>query len=110
MLRRTWDVLCPARTSRVVAGRRAAGWRTTTRNGGHVDRIDSLRDRLGRIAYGGDYNPEQWPEQVWEEDLRLMKEAGVSLVSVGIFSWATVEPEPGTYDFGWLDRVMDLLA
>ncbi|GAB3973988.1 beta-galactosidase [Actinoallomurus acanthiterrae] len=75
-----------------------------------MNRIDGLRDRLGRIAYGGDYNPEQWPEHVWDEDLRLMKEAGVSLISVGIFSWATVEPEPGAYDFGWLDRVMDLLA
>ncbi|MGH3379605.1 MAG: beta-galactosidase [Actinoallomurus sp.] len=74
-----------------------------------MNRIAGLRDRLG-IAYGGDYNPEQWPEQVWEEDVRLMKEAGVSLVSVGIFSWASVEPRPGEYDFGWLDRVMDRLA
>jgi beta-galactosidase len=74
-----------------------------------MSRIDGLRDRLG-IAYGGDYNPEQWPDEVQEEDLRLMKEAGVSLVSVGIFSWASVEPRPGEYDFGWLDRVMDRLA
>jgi beta-galactosidase len=74
-----------------------------------MNRIDGLRDRLG-IAYGGDYNPEQWPEQVWDEDLGLMKEAGVSLVSVGIFSWASVEPRPREYDFGWLDQVMDRLA
>jgi beta-galactosidase len=74
-----------------------------------MNRMAGLRDRLG-IAYGGDYNPEQWPEQVWDEDLRLMKEAGVSLVSVGIFSWASVEPRPGEYDFEWLDRVMDRLA
>ena len=63
----------------------------------------------GRIAYGADYNPEQWPEEVWDEDVRLMWEAGVNLVSVGIFSWALLEPEPGTYDFGWLDRVLDKL-
>ncbi|MFE3829788.1 beta-galactosidase [Streptomyces sp. NPDC059092] len=64
---------------------------------------------LPGLAFGGDYNPEQWPEAVWQEDVRLMREAGVNLVSVGIFSWALLEPEPGRYDFGWLDRVIDLL-
>ena len=64
--------------------------------------------RLG-IAYGGDYNPEQWPEEVWAEDVALMREAGVNLVSVGIFSWALLEPAEGEYEFGWLDRVLDLL-
>jgi beta-galactosidase len=61
------------------------------------------------LLYGGDYNPEQWPEEVWVEDVRLMREAGVNLVSLGIFSWALLEPRQGSYDFGWLDRVMDLL-
>ena len=62
------------------------------------------------IRYGGDYNPEQWPEKVWSEDLRLMREAGVNFVSLGIFSWARLQPGPHeAYDFGWLDRVMDLL-
>ncbi|MFI6206274.1 beta-galactosidase [Streptomyces sp. NPDC051041] len=64
---------------------------------------------LTRLAFGGDYNPEQWPESVWQEDVRLMREAGVTMVSVGIFSWALLEPAPGEYDFGWLDRIMDLL-
>ena len=63
----------------------------------------------GQIAFGGDYNPEQWPEHVWLEDVRLMQEAGVNLVTVGVFSWALLEPEEGHYDFGWLDRVLDLL-
>ncbi len=62
------------------------------------------------LAYGGDYNPEQWPEAVWREDARLMQAAGVNLVSVGIFSWAKLQPAEKTFDFGWLDRVMDLLA
>jgi beta-galactosidase len=61
------------------------------------------------LTYGGDYNPEQWPEEVWTQDVRLMQEAGVNLVSVGIFSWALLQPEPGRYEFGWLDRVLDLL-
>ncbi|RDG39960.1 beta-galactosidase [Streptomyces corynorhini] len=64
---------------------------------------------LDGLAFGGDYNPEQWPESVWQEDVRLMREAGVNLVSVGIFSWAMLEPEPGRYEFDWLDRVLDLL-
>ncbi|MFB9237660.1 beta-galactosidase [Plantactinospora siamensis] len=61
------------------------------------------------IWYGADYNPEQWPEETWAEDIALMRRAQVTLVSVGIFSWALLEPEPGRFDFGWLDRVLDLL-
>ncbi|MDF9810956.1 beta-galactosidase [Streptomyces sp. SPB162] len=63
----------------------------------------------GRILFGGDYNPEQWPEEVWQEDVRLMREAGVNTATVGVFSWARLEPRPGARDFGWLDRVLDLL-
>jgi beta-galactosidase len=65
--------------------------------------------RPAGIAYGGDYNPEQWPEEVWAEDVRLMREAGVNFVSVGIHSWVLLEPEEGRYEFGWLDRLLDLL-
>jgi beta-galactosidase len=63
----------------------------------------------GRLCYGGDYNPEQWDRSVWAEDVGLMREAGVNLVTVGVFSWSTMEPEEGRYDFGWLDEVLDLL-
>ncbi|MFC7495628.1 MULTISPECIES: beta-galactosidase [unclassified Nocardioides] len=68
------------------------------------------RWRPTAIAYGGDYNPEQWPEEVHEEDVRLMRQAGVDLVTVGVFSWALLERRPGEYDFGWLDRVLDRLG
>ena len=61
------------------------------------------------IAYGGDYNPEQWPRELWREDVALMREAGVNLVSLGIFSWALVETAEGVFDFTWLDEVLDLL-
>ena len=61
------------------------------------------------IAYGGDYNPEQWPREMWREDVELMREAGVNLVSVGIFSWALLETAEGDFDFGWLDELLDLL-
>ncbi|MFJ5228138.1 beta-galactosidase [Streptomyces sp. NPDC088400] len=70
---------------------------------------DTAPEGLEGLAYGGDYNPEQWPEDVWAEDVRLMREAGVTLVSIGIFSWALIEPEPGRYDFGRLDRIVALL-
>lgn len=62
------------------------------------------------LLYGADYNPEQWPEAVWEEDMRLMKLAGVNIVSLNIFSWASLEPRPEEYHFEQLDRVMDVLA
>jgi beta-galactosidase len=65
--------------------------------------------RLDGLAYGGDYNPEQWPEEVWEQDVALMRRAGVTLVSVGIFSWGMLEPQPGEFEFGWLDKVLGLL-
>lgn len=61
------------------------------------------------IRFGGDYNPEQWPREVWDEDIRLMREAGVNLVSIGIFSWALLEPEEGVYDFSVLDEIIELL-
>ena len=62
-----------------------------------------------RIALGGDYNPEQWPREVWPEDVALMQRAGVTFATVGVFSWSWLEPEPGRYEFGWLDEVLDLL-
>ncbi|MGN6403165.1 beta-galactosidase [Sinomonas sp.] len=75
--------------------------------------MNDLTRQLGggtpRIAFGADYNPEQWPRDVWKHDVELMREAKVNLVSVGIFSWALLEPEEGRYEFGWLDEVMDLL-
>ena len=63
-----------------------------------------------RIAFGGDYNPEQWPREVWADDLRLMAEAGVSFVTLGVFSWSWLEPSKGEYTFDWLDDIMDLLG
>lgn len=62
-----------------------------------------------RIGYGADYNPDQWPREVWDEDVRLMREAGVNVVSLAIFSWARIQPTADTWDFAWLDEIMDLL-
>ena len=65
---------------------------------------------LDHIAFGGDYNPEQWPREVWREDVELMLEAGVNLVTLGVFSWGLLEPEEGRFDFSWMDEVVDLLT
>ena len=68
--------------------------------------------KTNRFFHGGDYNPEQWMEypEILEEDIRLMKEAKITMVSVGIFSWAFLEPEEGRYEFGWLDKIIDRLT
>src|SRR3954468_20668329 len=74
-----------------------------------MGRSHTWPERLTALAFGGDYNPEQWPEAVWEEDVALMREAGVTMVTVGVFSWSLLEPAEGELDFGWLDRVVDRL-
>ena len=60
-------------------------------------------------TYGGDYNPDQWDAETFERDLELMTEQGVNLVSLGIFSWARLEPTEGTYDFDWIAQIIDRL-
>ncbi|GAB3805930.1 hypothetical protein GCM10027605_32990 [Micromonospora zhanjiangensis] len=67
---------------------------------------DPTRARLG---FGADYNPEQWPREVWDDDVRAMRAAGVNIVSLAIFSWARIQPRADAWDFAWLDEIMDLL-
>lgn len=66
-------------------------------------------DKLQSFVYGGDYNPEQWTKEYWEEDIRLMQKAGVNMVSVGIFSWARLQRDEDTFDFSWMDTILDML-
>jgi len=61
------------------------------------------------VLYGADYNPEQWSEEIWDEDVRRMQEAGVTIVSLGIFSWSRIQPREDEWDFEWLDLVIDKL-
>jgi beta-galactosidase len=65
--------------------------------------------RPDTVWFGGDYNPEQWPAEVWAEDAALMRAAGVTMATVGVFSWAHLEPSPGRYELDWLGHVLDLL-
>jgi len=70
--------------------------------------LNALTRELG-LLYGCDYNPEQWPREEWHEDVALMRAAGVNLVTVGVFSWALLEPRPGEFELDWLGDVLDLL-
>ncbi len=74
------------------------------------DRYAPINPKCSHLLHGGDYNPDQWPEEIWEEDMRLMKLAHCNAMSVGIFAWARLEPAEGQFDFGWLDQIMDMLA
>lgn len=64
---------------------------------------------LSKLFYGGDYNPEQWPSSIWEEDMRLFKLANINSASINIFSWAKLQPNETTYDFSELDEIVKLL-
>ena len=74
-------------------------------------RWPSLLTPNGRgIAFGGDYNPDQWSEETLDEDIRLMVQAGVNTVALAIFSWDKIEPREGEFTFEWLDHVIDKLG
>ncbi len=64
--------------------------------------------KTDKIAYGGDYNPEQWPEDTWEEDMRLLSLAHVDTLTLNVFSWAALQPSENEYRFEKLDKIMEL--
>lgn len=64
---------------------------------------------IRKLPFGGDYNPEQWPEAVWEEDMRLFALAGIDCVTINVFSWAKLQPDEDTYCFEQLDKIFDLV-
>lgn len=66
-------------------------------------------EKVKKILYGGDYNPEQWPEDTWEEDMRLLKLAHIDIVTLNVFSWASLQPDENTYCFEKLDKIMELV-
>lgn len=65
---------------------------------------------LSRFLYGGDYNPDQWPENSWSEDIKIFKKADINSATINIFSWAILEPEEGKFDFSKLDKVVEELG
>ncbi len=75
-------------------------------------RFPPINPKLPHFMHGGDYNPEQWMRtpEIWDEDMRLMQLAHCNVMTVGVFSWVSLEPEEGRFDFSWLDTIMDKLA
>lgn len=67
-------------------------------------------ETYGKVRMGVDYYPEHWEESMWEEDVALMRKSGVAVVRVGEFAWSRMEPREGKFEFGWLDRAIDLFG
>lgn len=67
--------------------------------------------KTNKLLHGGDYNPEQWLDRpdILEKDLDMLEEAGCNVVSLGIFSWSTLEPEEGVFNFEWLENIINKL-
>ena len=66
--------------------------------------------RRSEFWYGGDYCPEQWPPETWDEDVRLMQAAHFKVATVGVFAWASLQPAEDRFTFEWLDLVLDKLT
>ncbi|NOT41077.1 MAG: beta-galactosidase [Alphaproteobacteria bacterium] len=56
------------------------------------------------------YYPEQWPENMWADDARRMADLGLKYVRIGEFAWSAIEPTPGSFNWGWLDRAVETLG
>ncbi|QAT39929.1 beta-galactosidase [Clostridium sp. JN-9] len=68
-----------------------------------------INDKIKGFFYGADYNPDQWSEETWIEDIRQMKIHGVNVVTLPVFSWAKLQPSENEFDFSWLDKIVNLL-
>ena len=64
----------------------------------------------GAMIFGGDYNPEQWPETTWQEDMEFFRAAGVNEVTINVFAWAALQPTSSVYDFARLDRIVQTVS
>lgn len=66
--------------------------------------------KLNRFLFGGDYNPNQWPEEIWKEDMRIFKLADINVASINVFSWAKLQPSENKYNFEELDKIVGMLT
>nr|WP_305136941.1 beta-galactosidase [uncultured Schaedlerella sp.] len=69
-----------------------------------------MKAKFNKMLYGGDYNPEQWPKDVWQQDMELFDKAGINSATINVFSWARIQPAEEVYDFRELDEIVDTLA
>lgn len=69
-----------------------------------------MTKELTRFLYGGDYNPDQWSEDTWKQDIKVFKQANINSATINVFSWSLLEPEEGKYDFAKLDKIVQELS
>ena len=69
-----------------------------------------MKKELPRFLYGGDYNPEQWPEETWSDDIKVFKQADINSATINVFSWALLEPAEGQFNFLKLDKIIKELS
>lgn len=65
---------------------------------------------FNRVLYGGDYNPNQWPKDIWQEDMRIFKQADINSATINVFSWAKIQPSENDYYFDELDEIIAMLT
>lgn len=69
-----------------------------------------MKPMFGHFLFGGDWNPEQWPEDTWEHDLDMLEDAHINEVTINVFPWALLQPAEDRYDFSMLDKIVALLV
>lgn len=69
-----------------------------------------MQNKIQQIMYGGDYNPNQWPRETWNEDITFFKDASINTATINVFSWASLQPNEDTYDFSELDEIVKMLS
>ena len=69
-----------------------------------------MQPKFKKMLYGGDYNPNQWPKEIWDEDMKLFHQAGINSATINVFSWAKIQPSENEYDFTELDEIVDTLT
>ncbi|HHV11280.1 MAG TPA: beta-galactosidase [Clostridiales bacterium] len=69
-----------------------------------------MKKAFKRILYGGDYNPNQWPREIWQEDMNLFRKANINSATINVFSWAKIQPSEHEYYFDELDEIVEMLS
>ena len=69
-----------------------------------------MKSTFSRILYGGDYNPNQWPKEIWEKDMEYFKDARINSATINVFSWAKIQPSEEEYYFDELDEIVEMLS
>lgn len=67
-------------------------------------------NKVDKILFGGDYNPEQWDKETRQKDMELLNEAGIDTVTLNVFSWANIQKSENVYDFSELDEIVDQVS